>query len=100
MIQSIMLAIAVLSVPGDEPSITLADLPNYRAALEGPPAGEAEVVTFQTLWDRPEEYRGHHLRVEGRVVRRFQQPTVGTFPPLTELWVATAQRDPFCLVFP
>ncbi len=98
--RALLLIVSGTQVPGDEPTITLADLVDYRAALEAAPSEMAEAVPFRALWERPEEHRGRHVRVDGRVVRRFQQPSVGTFPPLTELWVVTPDRDPFCLVFP
>jgi len=96
------LAIVLVLLIGqvDEPTITVADLKAYREALEASHDEAPNTVDFRALWDHAEDYRDRYLRVEGRVVRRFQQPSVGTFPPLTELWVVTASRDPLCLVFP
>jgi hypothetical protein len=85
---------------GAEPALNLADLAPYRAALDGKPAGPATSVTFRELWDHPEGYKGHRVRVEGRVERRFRQAAYGTFPPLVEAWAVNPAGDPFCLVFP
>ena len=88
---------------GRESSLSLSDLAPYRAALEKRPGGTptpAKAVTFRDLWDRPETYQGHRVRVNGRVVRRFRQGAFGTFPPLTEVWAVAPAGDPFCLVFP
>ena len=40
------------------------------------------------------------VQVEGRVVRRFHQGPVGTFPALVEAWAVSGRGDPLCLVFP
>jgi hypothetical protein len=98
---ALILCLGVLAVP-DESALSLTDLSPYRAALEAGsgPSVAGEPVTFRDLWERPEAYEGRRVRVEGRVVRRFRQPAVGRFPPLTELWIVADTRDPFCLVFP
>jgi hypothetical protein len=89
------------SVLADDSSpISLADLPAYRDALDGKPAGVAVSATFRDLWERPDAFAGKRVRIEGRVVRRFQQGKVGSFPPLAESWAATTSGDPFCLVYP
>jgi hypothetical protein len=80
--------------------LALTDLAVYRSALDGKPPGPALPVTFRALWDHPERYQGHRVRVEGRVQRRFHQGAFGTFPPLVESWVVSPAGDPFCLVFP
>jgi hypothetical protein len=88
----------------DDPALSLADLAAYRAALidrasstsEGPPVA----VGFRELWSRPEVYQGRQVEVRGRVVRRFRQGSIGTFPPLAEVWAVAPSGDPFCLVFP
>lgn len=96
--------IVILSVlaADDVPSVSLADLPEYRDALERQPdpSTPAQAVTFRDLWEQPESYRGKAVRVEGRVVRRFRQPAVGTYPPLTELCIVGPSQDPLCVVFP
>ena len=84
----------------DAPPLGLTDLPAYRAALDGKPPGTALPATFRELWDRPEAFRGRRVSVEGRVVRRFRQPALGTFPPLVEAWAVTPTGDPLCLVYP
>jgi hypothetical protein len=40
------------------------------------------------------------VTVQGWVVRVFRQGSVGSFPPLAEVWITSAVGDPFCLVFP
>ncbi|MFO0955873.1 MAG: hypothetical protein U0800_00205 [Isosphaeraceae bacterium] len=94
------LALGLLAIQDDGQSIAIADLPDYRAALEDPSDEPGESVPFRDLWDHPDDYKGRRIRVEGTVARRFRQASVGMFPPLTELWVVSASRDPFCLVFP
>jgi hypothetical protein len=78
----------------------MADLAAYRAALEAKPGDTPVAVGFHQLWDHPEAYQGRRVQVTGRVVRRFRQGAVGTFPPLTEVWVVTPAGDPLCLIFP
>lgn len=98
-----LLALATAAWDGvdrDAPSLSLVDLATYRAALEGKPAGPALPATFRDLWDRPAEFRGRRVRVEGRVARRFRQGALGTFPPLVEAWTVSPAGDPLCLVFP
>src|SRR5262249_34499652 len=68
-------------------------------ALQALPPGEVIPVGFRDLWDRATSYRGRAVRVEGRVGRRFRQPAVGRFPPLTELWLTSPQGDPIDLAF-
>ena len=70
----------------------LADLPEYRAALEpgSGSEGPAAAVGFRDLWDHPERYRGRRVQVEGRIVRRFRQEAVGTFPAADGVWVVAA----------
>ncbi len=40
------------------------------------------------------------MTVRGRVVRTFRQGSVGSFPPLAEVWITSAAGNPFCAVFP
>lgn len=84
----------------DDQPLGLAELEAYHAALEAGPSGEAVAATFRDLWDRPDAFRGRRVRVEGTIARRFRQGPVGDFPPLTELWVATPDRNLICLVHP
>jgi hypothetical protein len=79
--------------------LSLADLPDYLAALSAP-AGPAESVGFRDLWEHPDTYRDRRVRVEGEVARRFQQPPVGRFPALVEVWLLTPENNPYCLVYP
>ena len=96
----LLLALWASRASADEPTLTLADLAAYRAALsakaETPPAR----VGFRDLWGAPERYRGRLVQVEGRLVRRFRQDAFGTFPPMAEAWAVSPAGDPFCLVFP
>lgn len=87
---------------GQDHELRLPDLPGYREALE-PPADTSEPavpVGFRELWERADRHRGRRVQVEGRVVRQFHQPPLGTFPALTELWIFSPTQDPFCVVFP
>jgi hypothetical protein len=88
-----------------EPTLTIADLSAYRAALlehTGAPSGSEppRAVGFRELWDHPRTYQGRRVQVQGRLVRRFRQGAFGTFPPLEEAWIFSPAGDPFCLVFP
>jgi hypothetical protein len=87
--------------------LNLADLAGYRVALSGKPtADDAKandppvLVVFKDLWNRPDQYRGRRVTIEGRVERIFRQGLVGSFPPLAEVWVTAPAGDPFCIVFP
>ncbi len=86
----------------EDTSLSLADLGPYRLALETPSTtpAPARAVTFRDLWDHAATYQGERVQVVGRVVRRFRQGALGTFPPLTEIWAVNPAGDPFCLVFP
>lgn len=85
----------------DGTALGLVDLAAYRAALEAPEGIEpAAKVSFRDLWDHPERYEGHRVRVEGRIVRRFRQGPVGTFPALVEAWTRDGRGNLLCLVFP
>jgi hypothetical protein len=93
--------VIAMAAPGDDGSgLKLSDLAPYRAALEHPADGPAVAVTFRALWEHPERFESRRVSVEGRVMRRFRQGPVGTFPPLEELWAVNPAGDPFCLVFP
>ncbi len=85
----------------------LADLAAYRSALavrrnsKSPlEADQPHIVTFKTLWNRPDAFRGRRVTVRGRVERIFRQGPVGSFPPLSEIWITSSAGDPFCLVTP
>jgi hypothetical protein len=87
--------------------LSLADLAKYRAALKGKAtANDAQVsdppahVSFKDLWNRPGALRGRRVMIEGRVQRIFRQRSVGSFPALAEIWIASPAGDPFCLVIP
>ena len=83
-----------------EDGLSLIDLPAYKAALDGRDESKSVPVTFRELWERPKDYRGRRVRVEGRIVRHFQAPASGELPPRVELWLATANNDVMCVVFP
>jgi hypothetical protein len=84
----------------DDSPFGLADLEAYRGALSAKPDGSAPMVGFKDLWDRPGDYVGRVVAIEGRLARLFRQPKLGEFPPLVEAWVVSPAGDPFCLVFP
>ena len=84
----------------EDTPLTLGDLEAYRLALAAKPDPSAPRVGFRDLWERPEAYVNHSVRIEGRVERLFRQPALGEFPPLVEAWVFSEAGDPFCLVFP
>lgn len=94
------LIVGIAMAQDNGPSVSIGDLPDYRAALEDLSEAPGESIPFRELWERSEVYKGRRIRVEGTVARRFRQASVGMFPPLTELWVVSASKDPFCLVFP
>ncbi len=87
--------------------IGLADLPAYRTALSGKPTADDArpsdpplEASFRDLWNRPAAFQGRRVIVEGRVERIFRQGSVGSFPPLAEIWVTAPSGDPFCLIVP
>lgn len=82
--------------------LTIADLDEYRRALRADEPGDPapEPVSFVTLWERPEEFLGRRVSVEGKAARRFRQGAIGEYPPLVELWIATRTGNPTCLVYP
>lgn len=86
----------------DDGPLALTDLAAYRRALEPTPgaAGPAPRVDFAALWKAPKTWAGRRVAVAGRVARAFTQPAVGSFPPLTETWIAGPAGDPICLVAP
>jgi hypothetical protein len=93
--------------PPTSHQLSLADLAGYRAALSGKPtADDARAsdppaqVKFKDLWNRPEIFRGRRITIQGRVARIFRQGSVGSFPPLAEIWITSPAGDPFCVVFP
>jgi len=87
--------------------LTLTDLVDYRAALLGQATDEHAKaanppvqVGFKDLWNRPDLFRGRRVTVHGRIKRIFRQGSVGSFPPLAEIWIASPVGDPLCLVSP
>lgn len=94
-----VLTFSLIGLPVDDARLSTADLPAYLDALESSDQ-RAEPVGFRDLWEHPDRYRGHRVRVRGAIVRRFAQPAFGAFPPLTELWLRTPEDNPICLVYP
>jgi hypothetical protein len=90
------------AVSQEDAPLTIADLDAYRSALraDGPDAPKPEPVTFGDLWERPEAYLGRRVAIEGRAARRFRQPSIGEYPPLVELWIASRVGNPTCVVYP
>lgn len=85
---------------GDSP-LALSDLAAYRKALiAGPAQPPAQAVGYRALWEHPQAYEGKRVQVEGRIVRRFRQGAVGTFPALIEAWAVTPAGEPSCWIFP
>jgi hypothetical protein len=92
---------------GGESPLGLADLPGYRTALAGKPTTDNArssdppvSVRFRDIWDRADTYQGRRVTVRGRVARIFRQGPVGSFPPLSEVWIVAPAGDPFCVVYP
>ena len=61
-------------------------------------------VLFTHLWDRPEQYRGVPVHLEGtalRVITYEVSPTISPRGRLYEAWITTAdsQRFPYCCLF-
>jgi hypothetical protein len=85
-----------------EAPLELADLAAYRAALDDRNGANVAPLpaSFRELWEHPEAFGGRRVQVEGRLVRRFRQPAVGTFPALSEVWMTNPSGDPLCLVYP
>ena len=92
------LLLAVLSPV--ETGLSLAEMPLYKAALESRDPAPPFAVKFRELWDRPNEYRGRRVRIEGQIARQFHAPPAGELPARVELWLATASNDVICVVFP
>jgi hypothetical protein len=93
--------------PETSHQLSLADLAGYRAALSGKPtadsarASDPPVETkFKDLWNRPDDFRGRRVSIQGHVARIFRQAPVGSFPALAEVWITSPVGDPFCVVFP
>jgi hypothetical protein len=99
-----VLAIAAPEAPGQhaDAPLTIADLDDYRKALraDDPDAPEPLPVRFGDLWERPDEFLGRRVIIEGRAARRFRQPPIGEYPALVELWIASRTGNPTCLVYP
>ena len=91
----------IASTRADDPPISVADLADYRTAIDAKLDPSAiSTVTFADLWDHPEAHQGHQVQVEGRLARLFRQPGVGQFPPLAEAWITSPRGEPICVVFP
>jgi hypothetical protein len=84
----------------DNSSLALADLPAYHAALKDDLSTAVASVRFRDLWERPAEFEGRRVVVEGTIERRFRQPAVGQFPALCELWLVAPDKNPLGIVFP
>lgn len=87
---------------GDDAPLGLGDLAAEHDALAGKGAdsGPAVAASFRDLWERPDEFRGRRVRIDGRVVRTFRQDDVGSFPALVEAWIEQPPGDLLCVVFP
>lgn len=96
----IAVALSLIALQDDRTGLAPADLPAYRAALRGEGLSTPQSARFRDLWERPREFRGRTVRVEGRVLRRFAAPSSGDLPRRVEAWVATATDDLICLVYP
>ena len=96
-----LVLVGLASARADDPAVTIADLPAYRAALAArvDPASAAP-ATFRDLWERPDAFQGRPVLVEGRLARLFRQPAVGRFPALAEGWITSPRGEPTCVVFP
>lgn len=97
-----VLTVAIAGARADDSPLALTDLAEYRRALVArePEEPRPPLVTYRTLWDHSAAYQGKRVQIEGRVVRRFQQGSVGTFPALVEAWAVTPFGEPICLVYP
>jgi hypothetical protein len=84
----------------DDAPRSVPEIPAYRAALEADPAAPAVAVAFRDLWERPDEFRGRRVRVEGTVTRRFRAPASGRLPARVEVWITVPSGDLICLVHP
>src|SRR5262245_37666871 len=71
-VAAVALIVGAGAGPADAPPVTIADLAGYREALDGKPVGAAPVaVGFGELWEKPDDYRGRRVRINGRVARIF-----------------------------
>ncbi len=96
-----MIALLLLLTIGDaEVGLSLAELPEYRASLSRAIETAPRNVAFHDLWDRPDEFRGRSVSVEGRVVRTFRAGASGELPARLETWLATPAGDLICTVAP
>jgi hypothetical protein len=102
MVTAILAGWTLAGLARDDGTLSLADLAAYRAAIDPdkPAAPAPKPAGFRDLWDRPAEYQGRRVAVQGRVERVFHQGAVGQFPALAEVWVIDPATDPLCLVFP
>ena len=79
----------------------LTDLAVYRRALEPfPPSARPQRLRYRDFWNHEPAREGGLVQVEGRIVRRFRQGAIGTFPPLVEAWAVTPLGEPYCWVYP
>jgi hypothetical protein len=86
--------------PENAARLSASDLDAYRAAIVTKDRGHAPRVEFRDLWQHDPQYRNRRVELDGRIVRRFSQPSVGRFPALTEFWVVNALGEPICVVVP
>jgi hypothetical protein len=80
--------------------LELGDLKAYRAALSDQTIATAQVTPIRRLFDQSSDLIGQRVSIEGRVTRRFSQPAVGEFPPLTESWISSPGGNVACIVHP
>jgi hypothetical protein len=96
------MVLAMTAVEPDGAALSLADLPAYRQALLPilPTHAPDRNTSFAEIWPDPAPFRGRVVRVEGVVVRRFEQPAVGQFPALTEVWIEDGDKNSICATYP
>ena len=87
--------------PAADGPLNLADIADLHAALQAEiGANPPGLATFRDLWDRPREFQGRQVRIEGDVRRLFHQGARGQLPALVEVWLTTPSGDLFCLICP
>jgi hypothetical protein len=99
-VASLMVVMGAAVGEAQEPALSYADLPRYRAALRGRPSSPAVRADFRSLWQEPGTFRDRPIIVEGRVEKRYHSAAAGDFPATTQLWIVDAHGNPFCTVFP
>lgn len=97
------------------PGFSSSDLEAYRRALDETAANDSNSesesgsktattapprVGFADLWRNRAELEGRRVTIEGRLARRFRQPSIADFPPLAEAWIMTRPGEPVCVVHP